>query len=49
MMLCWQNRYEDLSTIKTPYFIVCLSQNTSQMILSLMPKSLRGRLLGKAF
>ena len=40
MILCWQNRYEDLSTIKTPYFIVCLSQNTSQMILSLMPKSL---------
>ena len=48
-MLCWQNRYEDLSTIKTLHFIMSLSQNTSQMVLSLMPKSLRGRLRGKAF
>ena len=47
MMLCWQNRYGDLFMIQTHYFIVFLSQNTFQMVPSLMQNNLRALWLEK--
>ena len=40
MMLCLQNRYGDLFMIQTHYFIVFVSQNTFQMVPSLMQNNL---------
>ena len=48
MMLCWQSKCEDLLMIQILYFIVCLSQNISQMVQYLMQKNHWASMLGRA-
>ena len=49
MMLFWQNRYGGLFMIKTHFYILFLSQNTSQMATSLKLNNLGVRKLGNVF